>query len=200
LLDHCDLMPRAKQWVLIATSILAAAIVVFGAAWYQPIRHVIYNDMAAELFLMEEHSSVRISPKHEEDVGVPRGLTFLIGTEPMIGRIRFEKDGTIKYRAPTLSLETTVRAPESWAHDRYFWREFHYRYDVSGELSVIPPSQAGVANQAQAQPAGFPICLARVDSSRPNSGLTTRCSRPPSAAADRTRYAAQNRGGVESDR
>jgi hypothetical protein len=170
----------------LTSALLAAALFVVTWAWYQPVRNVVFNNNEKDLLLMEEHTSLRIAAKTEKDIGPPRGTSFQIGTEPMIGRIRFNDDGSVRYRAITLGIDKVVRPPESWAHPRIFWYEYHYRFDPNGELSLIPPKDIGVES---AQPSGFPLCLDRVDVSIPNSGLTSQCNRPP-AAADRGRWAA----------
>jgi hypothetical protein len=172
-----------KRQAAVAVTVGVVVAVIVGWAWYQPVRVVVLNKAGVDLLLMEEHSSLRIAAGEQQDIGRPRGFSFLVGTEPMVGRIRFKDDGSIIYRAATLGLEKEIQPPAAWSHTGLFWREFHYGYDITGNLFLIPPSNDG----ALVQPEGFPLCLDRIDLSRTNSGLTSRCSRPPVAAADRGR-------------
>lgn len=169
-----------KRRILIAITVLAAVAIVYGVNWYQPVRHVIYNDTARDVLLMEEHTSLTVPAGQEKDAGGPRWVRFLSGTEPMIGKIEFKGDGAVKYYFPYFSYGAEVRPPESWSHDRYLWREFHYRYDTTGALSLIPPPQI---TAGAAQPAGFPICLYRINVNGERGVLTSSCGQPPSPPA-----------------
>ena len=173
-----------KRRASLIGTLLAALRVAVGWAWYQPVHNVVFNNTAKVLILQEEHSALRIASKDAKDIGVPRGFSFQIGTEPMVGRIRFNDDGSIRYRAPGLGLDKVVYPPESWAHARFPSSVFHYRFDQNGELSLIPPSEVSIAD---GQPSGFPLCLDRIDISLPSSGLTSQCSRSPLAPAVRGR-------------
>lgn len=127
---------------------------------YQPFRHVIHNELAADVLLMEEHASLAIPANGEREVGRPRWVLMLSNRGPMLGKVKFEGDGTVKYSDPPLAIDVEVHPPESWAYTQPGWREFHYRYAESGALSLIPPPQMPAT---ASQPAGFPICLYRID-------------------------------------
>ncbi len=158
--------------------LLVGVLALYAVAWYQPVRSVLHNNTTENLLLMEEHDSQLIGSKQAADVGRPRRLMLVYGQhEPSPGGLRFESDGAFHYRAPSMSIDITSSPPKSWVHERLFWREFHYQYDSNGELSLVPPpSITEGKSQPIKQPEGFPICLHRIDSSKPNSGFVSQCS------------------------